>query len=562
VSERIRVGSRFIQRLAEGIQRPRLTDPVVGSRPALVVLSAPSGYGKTVLAAQIACAGTFAEMVWIDGSGEHGSVCEALARFLASVGSSGPEGPQIAELADACVTELAGWPDDRCLLLVIDNVSWASSCPDLAVLMAVMSEAPRGSVALVTTRDPVSETSTCWVVTGDHLRMSDVELRALWCQMSAGDMPEAELALLRETSGRHPALAALLIRHRAMSDAPRTAELHPDAAHLIRSLVNAQLSLSERGVLDVAAALGSGSMQALGACMDCSAASDQLRRAALVLPLVVVSGPGPHAAFSIHQMVAEALGSAERLGRDNPEGFVRTVKALVDRGEHRRGLDLACEHGSSELIVWCLEGAGQSLLTCGQQQTVVDALGSLRAIDIASDARLLLLRAECSWAAWDGAGAASEARIALRVAEACQEHDTVAQSRLLLARIRAIAMDYEGVVAEVEPLVAEGAPVLSDDALADAFVALTLAHTFLGNRAGLGELAVHELALEASRHLRVSSGVRIAVARGLSCGMLDGDWPAALACFALAHSRGGDHSVYSGVAEMDELGAMLNVGLV
>ena len=562
VVESIIVGSRFIQRLAEGIRRPRLADPVIGARPALVVLSAPSGYGKTVLAAQIASAGAFPETVWIDGLGEHGSVSGALSRFLFSVGKSRSDSPEPDDIAGACVAELAGWPDDRCLLLVVDNVSWATSPSDLAALMAVMSEAPRGSVALLTTRDSVSETPASWVVTGEQLRMSDVELRAMWCQMSASDMSEGDFALLVETSGRHPALAALLIRHRAMSETSGAPGLHPDAAHLIRSLVNGQLSQPEREVLDVAAVLARGTAETLAGCAGRSDAATLLRRAAMVLPLVAVSTPGPRAVFSVHQMVAESLESAQRLGRANPKNLARTVEALVDEGEHRRGLDLACEHGSGELVVWCLNRSGQSLLTCGQQQAVVDALGTLRAIDIASDAHLLLLRAECSWAAWDGAGAISEARIALRVAEAALEDDTVVRSRLLLARIRAIAMDYEGVVAEVEPLVAAGAPPLDDDARADALVALTLAHTFLGNRDGLRGLTTHEAILNASKRLRVSSGVRIAVSRGLMYGMLDGDWPAALGCFSLAHSLGGDHSVYSGAAEMDELGAMLSVGLV
>jgi DNA-binding SARP family transcriptional activator len=562
VVARIKVGSRFILRLSEGILRSRLIDPVIGARPPLVVLSAPSGYGKTVLAAQIASAGAFPEAVWIDGSGERGSVSDSLARLLLSVGQGCSERLETDDLADACCAELAGWSDERCLLLVIDNASWASCPADVAVLMTAMSEAPRGSVVVMTTREPVGQTPAAWVVTAEQLRMSDAELRALWSLMSATEMTERDSALLVEISGRHPALAALTIRHWAMNGSPGVPELHPDAAHLIRSLTSSQLSQPEREVLDYAAVLGDGTADLLAECAQRHDAPALLRRVATILPLVAVSGPGAHAVFSVHQMVAEALEGAKQLGSDNPGGFERTVKVLVEAGEHRRGLDLACEHGDDVLIAWCLNRAGDALLTSGHQESVSAALGSLRAMDVASDARLLLLRAECSWARWDGAEAASGARLALRVAETCQELETVVRSRLLLARIRAIAMDYEGVVAEVEPLVAEGAPFLDDDARADALVALTLAHTFLGNRDGLRSLARHMAALDASKRLRTSSGVRVAVCRGLCRGLLDGDWPAALDCFNVSHLRGSDHSVYSDAAEIDELGAMLNVGLV
>jgi len=535
---------------------------VIGARPGLVVLTAPSGYGKTVLAAQIADSGAFPEVIWIDDAGEQGSLIDVLSRLLVAVGAELSEPLESDALADACCAELASWCDDRHLLLVVDNCLWASSRADISVLMTVMSEAPRGSVFLLTTREFVEDVPGGWVVTPEQLQMSDSELRSLWRVMSAGDMPDPDLALLVEISGRHPALAALSLRHWALADRPGTTGLHQDAANLIRSLADSQLTAPEREVLDCAAVLGTGTAEALTLCCGREDAVTQLRRVALVLPLVAVSESRTRALFSVHQMIADGLGAAERVAHRNRGSFVRTIQVLVDLGEQVRALTLAQEHSDGELVASCLGWCGGPLVAAGHQRTVMRALRSLPAELVASDAHLLLLHAECCWDAWDTAEASTGAQLALRVAEASCDDDAIAQSRLLLARIRAIDMDYEGVVAEVEPLVSGGAPALSEDARADAAVALLLAHTFLGNRNGLVMIGTLVSRLESSATLRTSSLVRLVVSRGIALGFLDGDWPAALDCFLLAQSRGNGSAAYSAIAEGDALAAMLQCGLV
>jgi len=562
VAERIRGSARFIQRLAEGIPRPRLTDPIIGARPGLVVLTAPSGYGKTVLAAQIADSGVFPEVVWIDGTDEHGSLVDVLSRLLLSAAAKLPEPLECDALVGACCTELASWSDDRRLLLVVDNSPWGPSSPDASLLVTVMSEAPRGSVFLLTTRELVGDVSGAWVVTPEILQMNDSELRSLWQVVSVADISDPELALLVEVSGRHPALAALALRNWALADRPGVAGLHQDAANLIRSLVESQLTASEREVLDCAAVLGTGTAEALAKCCGREDAMLQLRRAATVLPLVVVSGSRTQAIFSVHQMVADALEAADRLAQTDRETFVRAVQLLIDLGEQMRALALALDYSDDELVACCLHRCGGPLAAAGNQRAVMLALGRLPAVRVATDARLLLLRAECCWDTWDKVEAANGAQLALCVAEADDDHDAMARSRLLLARIRAIDMDYEGVVAEVEPLVSGDAPALSEEARADAAVALLLAHTFLGDRDGLGKVRALVSRLDSSATLRSSYLVRLVVSRGIALGFLDGDWPAALDCFLSAQSRSGDSIAYSAIAEVDALAAMLQCGLV
>ena len=79
-------------------------------------------------------------------------------------------------------------------------------------------------------------------------------------------MSADDLSRLVEISGRHPALAALSLRHWAMAGDTGTIGLNQDAAYLIRSLAEEQLSQTERAMLDYAALLGSGTAELLLAC--------------------------------------------------------------------------------------------------------------------------------------------------------------------------------------------------------------------------------------------------------------------------------------------------------
>jgi DNA-binding SARP family transcriptional activator len=399
------------------------------------------------------------------------------------------------------------------------------------------------------------------VVDAEQLRMTDAELRSLWRLVSSAHLTDDAFSLLVEVSGRHPALAALVIRHWAMADGAETSRLHPDAAYLIRSLVDSQLAERERHVLDYAAVIATGTASLLAQCMECADVSASLARAATVLPVVAVSESRGTMVFSVHQMVAEALGSASRLAARDSLGFDRMLEILAARGEHLRALALSCRYGADALVVRCLEASGESLLAGGHQKAIADALQRLPAVSVASDARLLLLDAECRWEAWNADGALRIAELALRVAEADSNCEMVVRSRMFMARIRSIRMEHEGVVAEVQPLLLDGVPALGESARADAAVAMLLAHTFLGDRAGLRAIEMSVCSLEQSPTLGASSFVRLVVSRGLSKAILDGDWPAALDCFVRAQSRAGSNP-NSMVAEGDALSVMLQCGLV
>jgi len=556
---------RSLQRRAQGIIRSRLLQPIVSARPSLVVLAAPSGFGKTVLAAQLAVSPEFPEAVWVDAAGERGSFRETLERLASQLRTRVAQdgAPTTIEgLADSCATELADRPDGHCVLIVVDNAGWASNADDVDVLLQAVSEAPRGSVLVLTTRSGEATCRGGWVADAVDLGMTDAELRELSESLTGRSISDMDLCRLTEMSDRHPALASLLVSRWAMdgADAPASGS-RGVATQLIRSLVSEQLSPDERVVLDYAAALGSGPAERLVTCSGCGNAEALLRRASSALPLVTTSGSGKRTTFAVHQMVAEALSSADTLVREHPEGFARVVRTMLGSEDCVGAVDLASSHESEELTVECLTVGGARLLAAGHSREVRAALDSLPAIVVASDPRLLLLSAECAWENWEGAEARSGAQLALRSAEAMEDFPTVVRSRLFLARIRALTMDHAGVIGDVEPLLASDAVCLDSDAASDAIVSLLLAYTFLGDRDGLSRIAEPMRRLAASSDLRVSSSVRLALVRGLSAGLLDGDWSVALEYFSAARSDSGFDTSYSTVVLSDMLVAMLNLGL-
>lgn len=179
--EQTSVSQRSIHRLAEGVRRSRLIEPILSARPSLVVVSAPSGYGKTVLAAQVAAVGDFAEVVWIRNTGEAGSIRDALELIAETlVGSSlGPDALALQELCHICSSELSVVPDDRSMLVVMDNASWAGDADSCRILEEIFSEAPSGTTALVTTRVELPTTygsTRVWTVTASQLMLTDSEI--------------------------------------------------------------------------------------------------------------------------------------------------------------------------------------------------------------------------------------------------------------------------------------------------------------------------------------------------------------------------------------------------
>jgi ATP/maltotriose-dependent transcriptional regulator MalT len=175
---------RSVRQLAHGIPRARLVDPVLDARPSLVILSAPSGYGKTVVAAQVALRAEFPKFAWVTGAGSS-SVGDDMWQAAIVIGGLQPSAVALSEAEQqaALQSALRELLDDQPVLVVFDDVEWVGDPGALATLEAALGDAPDGSVAVVTTRfecrDGVVHRGS-WVLEPAQLALTDSEISELW----------------------------------------------------------------------------------------------------------------------------------------------------------------------------------------------------------------------------------------------------------------------------------------------------------------------------------------------------------------------------------------------
>ncbi len=218
----MRYGSRFIQRLADGVRRDRLIGPVLAERPALVLVAAPSGYGKTVLAAQVASSVPFHRVLWVDSSAAGGTLRDSALRLAEQLVAFPTAIPQEAgDLLQLAAEGLAALRDDEPVAIVFDDVGWSSDAESIEVVAEIVGEAPSGSVGIITSRQELtgySGYSRTWAIGASDLLLTEDELadllRRTLSRDPGGDMVES----LARDSGGHAALASLLVRRRSISD--------------------------------------------------------------------------------------------------------------------------------------------------------------------------------------------------------------------------------------------------------------------------------------------------------------------------------------------------------
>lgn len=542
MSERPQVSQRFIQRLAEGVQRPRLIEPVLVARPRLVVFSAPSGYGKTVLAAQIATSGTFADVAWIGSTGESGSVRDALAGLADHLtGSSLQSADQsLPELCHICAEELSALPDGHPLLVVMDDVSWAADHESLVVVERALSEAPVGSTAVVTTRAGTAggfERERTWSVSTEQLMLTDAEIAQAWQRLARRALGQGMTSEVAAASGRHAALVSLMARQAAFVDGDITGvECTASISSLINELVLGQLSDDDRDLLDYAAALGEAGVDTLKECSRREGAGEGLLRIAAALPLVSVSAAGQRQRFKVHDLVREARCAVKALADRDLDGLSRVIGALSAAGSAAGALEVAIESGVTSLVSACVTKHGSHLLKGSSWEVVRAALDALPAEAVVAEPALLLVRAEADWVQNVKVDAIHQAKLAMRLAELSGDTLVPPAARSLLAAIRVSLADFSGAISDLAPfLEAEESPNAND--LADMLYAAIPAYAFLGDRQGLARSEAAALQLVGSSSATGSRLARLELAMGSVAEIMEGDPQGAVVLFAAAAAR-------------------------
>lgn len=418
------------------VLRKRLLEPLSAVDPRCVLIAAPAGYGKSVLAAQLTESSRTA--VWVE-CGEDGESRESLFARIRAVVSEPPatlgHRPEQDSLFDPDAATAAlqeaftdeGW-------LVLDGLSAAGGCDLLALVRSVQDSTPCRVRIVATMREADSVTlSVPWayVIDSHHLAFDDDEV----LELVAGEVGRPDVALAAQVlrdSGGHPALASLLARQAALSG--RALVSVPHGVHAMLWSLACQVDSDAVSALRVAAVLGSGDGRRLDEALGRPAFQD-MARCASVLSLLRVSGTDAAWSYRLHDLVRSAFAPPEYIAQMSPAQLRRTVNALAETGDAAAALRIATEAHADGLILEVLESEGDELLRRGEARVVARAIGCLGPGSLVTSPRVLLLKASVALESPDACDGRNAAQAALDLARHSGDSELEADSLLLLAKM-------------------------------------------------------------------------------------------------------------------------------
>lgn len=458
------------------VRRERLLRVVEGLGCRALLISAPGGYGKSVLAAQVASE-LFDEAAWIEASElppEPRAVFEVVARRLgASVPSSASDGVLSAACGEEEILSLIGGSArgirSNRLCVVLDGVRVSDGGAALMDLARVIARpAPTKTLLVATTRCEVQADPISCVLDAQDLLMSSREAADLGNLVMGAAVSAAALQRLLEVTQGQPALLAVVLRHwvRAGRSGEDDLELTEDLRGLLLSFAE-QLDMDARRALYAAALLGSGD------CADVAAVVGDdggrlLPGLCRQLPLLRMGAGGKSSrSFRLHDLACEALTSGPFV--DSIEGgcdiLHSAVACLTDSGRQARALELLLEGRGEHILVDWLGAHGSRLITEGHAALVEQALAALGSAGT-MQTRVLLVSAKVAADREDLDQALRRALAAYRLATEEGDVPTAVDALVLVTRVHITRGAFADASEHFDALFSLERSSLSADALA------------------------------------------------------------------------------------------------
>ena len=512
------------------VPRARLSRFVQCSGCGILVLEAPGGFGKSVLAAQIARSTEYARRTWISCSRLAASDLGVMS-CLRSWATSPCADPESTD-APIDVSELITLIPPGPLCVVLDDVQWRLG-EELSLLAESLKSARKGSLLIVTSRlaqPRLASTGVSLVLTSDELLFSDDDADALLSSYAVDR--NADTRGLVSLSGGQAALVAVLAQHMALGGSPGLGSVPRGLGQVIAECL-AQLDEPRREALWVAAQLGEGSLEDVS-CLVSRPSALAMQDVARALPLVRVSGQGSWSRFSVHDMVHAQL---DCLAIPEPRCAalrVRVLEHLADQGSWVRVAHLVLGDGDQEELLEWIPRFGTELARRCEVRLLGSALERVGPADFVRDPILLLLRSRVQWAAGDTAGALSSAAIAADLAGAAEDPELGVDAALLVSRIHLGAGSYSQAREALNDLVCVVDAATIPSEAPQVHAQLLIADCLLADR---GQF--HEEQATVSRLLRTVPGgseakARLLSALGIGAVFYGGDLAEAARWFQLA----------------------------
>lgn len=545
--------------------------------PALTIIVAPSGYGKSVLAAQFARSRGFAACFWVNLGDRGGSEEDILAALVSALdpgterqGPTAAVGP-IESARSGWMLSLMGELDSMVgqpLCIVLDGADVLEDLESVRDLSQTLRERTSGGTCLVVTcrsledSVPVSP-ATEWVIEDLDLRFTRDEVVRLMDDWLGEPGPDGVVDALLDRSGGQPALVCLMISHPEIDiDGP----LSRDLRWHIRRMLTALKDESVRA-LYAASMLQVGELRDVRNCLDGPAVRIDFRALSRAVPLFRLSHEELNelAQFRTHASLREVVVevAAERLDPSTAE-CIRTaaIKCLLTHDDYVRVLGVltgACT--PDEVARWC-ESVGPRVLRAVGPLAMAECLARVSPISLSDNPRLLLLSATVLRQQERIDEAMSHAVLARRLAEHAGENELVVESAMLMARL---ALDVgrsgevPGIIADLSTTALSAAPPLVCCVI-EAYRAI--AHSHAGNLAIALECAVRVQGMlsgvDEGSDEHVFAVNSLAAVQGGACGR----WDLAESAVGRVSRRGDLSSVQRLMVRANHGVTLLELGLV
>lgn len=459
--------SALVPQFSAMLLRGRLVDLFKSQSPPLTLICAAAGYGKTVLAAQMAQYADFDVVVWVqlpdaDVAGDF--LLRQVADSLDG-GSCGDDDlisegvrPLGSTAFDSLVrirNRLEDYRESR-VLLIVDGANGLSDIPHLVKLASDLSWHTSAHSRLVVScrrieDDHAFDPGAVWLLEEGDLAFTMHEVFALVSDVESADLNGDARRLYMSCSG-HPAITRIMLRHGLTESEVRPRDLTWQTEKIVSRLDETSIA-----ALYLASVLCGGELLALQRCaLACDLGVDWLALSRTVPLFHVVDSAASGRSFRVHTVLCDV---ADRIARSKvSEEDRRNIRAIAfeqlvhDREYLRLAFSLEHRGDEGEIAEWC-DRQGVPLIRHAGHTQVAQLLARLSPLTIASSARLLLLRAHVQRAVISVSAALESATMAKRVAEVTRDKEMMVAATLFIARLQfdqGLIAESRGILEEIE----------------------------------------------------------------------------------------------------------------
>lgn len=361
------------------VPRRRLLDTLGSSDSAAVLFVAPSGYGKTVAAAQhVRALGQ--PTLWLTMSGEgtrDSAILRSIAELLDASAAAPPDSnvlPRQDDLLQRCRAAIAA-EDTRGFTLVLDDCESLPARPLVGAVRSLMRRlAPLVSRVVVTTRALVEEDfeslDAATIIDKKDLLFDVVEARAMVESLTVTEVADSSVVQMLDSARGHAALLSMAIA--AKEGRERWDETDPSLSALValERILQAHVAASDRQIVHTVALLKSCTSRELESLFG-RGAEMTVRALSRSLPLVRTQSSGGSTSFIVHDLVRDCLIHQMESGTAvvNPQMIATVLSVLADRGDWGRASDVITRlGGEAEAIEFVSEHGDAMLLAVAHEE--------------------------------------------------------------------------------------------------------------------------------------------------------------------------------------------------